>query len=183
MGDILKRSRQEIRSNKERVKEARSAVLKAAEEKKALLAAAAAKKTKAAKKGGKAKQEEAPVEEEVKKEAPVTAPSEDGDLNLNDPADFSKALSKECPRAFTFGPIEFDELNLTNDEKEFNADGAKQRVIDCLDMHLPQPSCCIRGHTVTIKERNFKRRSTMLKHGRFMQNLQVRPVYPKVVEA
>lgn len=114
MGNLLKRSSREIKSNKERVKEARSAVLKAAEEKKALLAAAAAKKTKAAKKGGK-KQEEAPAEEEEKKEIPATTPSEDGDFDLNDPADFAKALSKECPRPFTFGPIEFDELNLTND--------------------------------------------------------------------
>lgn len=48
---------------------------------------------------------------------------------------------------------------------------------------MPQPSCCIRGHMVAIKGRNFKRRSTMLKHGRFMQNLQVTPVYPKIAEA
>jgi len=71
---------------------------------------------------------------------------------------------------------------LKPEEKAFNADAAKQSVIDCLDLYMPQPSCCIRGHTIMIKERNFKRRSTMLKHGRFMQNLQVCPVYPKVVE-
>lgn len=73
MGQLLKKSRQEIRSNKDRVKEAKSAVIKAAEEKRALLAAAAAKKTKAAKKGGKAKQEEAPVEDEEKREVVATA--------------------------------------------------------------------------------------------------------------
>ena len=47
---------------------------------------------------------------------------------------------------------------------------------------MQQPSCCIRGHTVTIKGRNLKRRSTMLKHGRFMKNLEVCPVLPKVKE-
>ena len=182
LGGLYNSARKEVRSNKERVKEAKAAVIRAAEEKKALLAAAAAKKAKAAKKGGK-KTEEAPAEEEDKKQVQVTAPSEDGDLNLNDPADFAKALTKEVPRPFTFGPIEFSELNLTESEMPFDADGNKLRIIDSLDLHLQQPSCCIRGHTVQIKGRNFKRRSTMLKHGRFMQNLVVSPVYPKLVEA
>ena len=44
LGDILKRSRREIMSNKERVREAKMQVMKAAEEKKALLAQAALKK-------------------------------------------------------------------------------------------------------------------------------------------
>ena len=48
---------------------------------------------------------------------------------------------------------------------------------------MAEPSCCIRGHNVQIRGRNFKRRSTMLKHGRFMQNLQVSPVFPEIVEA
>ena len=74
---------------------------------------AQAKKQAAAK--NRKKQEEAPPEEEVKKEVMVTLGSEDGDLNLNDPVDFSKALSKECARPFTFGPIEFSELNLTEE--------------------------------------------------------------------
>ena len=154
--------------------------MKAAEEKKALAAALAAKKSKAANKGkGKAKEEE-PAEEE-KKLPDFTAESED-DYDLNKPEEFAKALAKECPRPFTFGPIEFNELNMTNDEKPFDFEECKMRIIDSLDMHMQQPSCCIRGHTVQIKGRNLKRRSTMLKHGRFMQNLQVNPVLPKVQE-
>lgn len=47
---------------------------------------------------------------------------------------------------------------------------------------MNQPSCCIRGHTVQIKGRNLKRRSTVLKHARWMQNLQVSPVFPVVKE-
>lgn len=38
---------------------------------------------------------------------------EDSELNLNDPDDFGKALCKEVPRPFTFGPVEYSELNLT----------------------------------------------------------------------
>ena len=86
---------------------------KAAEEKKALAAALAAKKSKAANKG-KGKKEEAAPEEEEKKMPDVTIESEDGDFDLNNPQEFMKALAKECNRPFTFGPIEFNQLNLSD---------------------------------------------------------------------
>lgn len=178
LGGLLKDSRQEVRSQKMRIREAKEAVARAAEEKKALLAAAAAKKAKAAKKGGK-KQEDAAAEEENKQDLKLTTQSDDGDLNLNDPDDFAKALSKEAPRPFTFGPIEFSDLNEETATRAFDGDKNKARVVDCLDLHMPQPNCCIRGHRVEIKGRNFKRASTMLKHGRWMQNLMVCPVFPK----
>ena len=162
---------------KERVKEAKLAVQKAAEEKKALAAALAAKKSKAANKG-KGKKEEAPPEEEAAKMPDLTIESEEADFDLNNPEEFAKALSKECPRPFTFGPIEFNQLNMSEQEMPFDYEEAKQRIIDSLDLHMNQPSCCIRGHTVQIRDRNLKRRSTILKHGRFMQNLTVRPVLP-----
>ena len=182
LGEILKSSRQEMRANKDRVREAKQAVLKAAEEKKALAAALAAKKSKAANKG-KGKKDEAPAAEEDDKKMPdVTIESEDGDFDLNNPQEFMKALAKECPRPFTFGPIEFNQLNMSDADQPFDYEEAKQRIIDSLDLHMQQPSCCIRGHTVQIKGRNLKRRSTMLKHGRFMQNLMVSPVLPKVKE-
>ena len=41
-------------------------------------------------------------------------------MNLNDPEDFKKALTKECPRPFTFGPIEFDGLSLDPAEVKFD---------------------------------------------------------------
>ena len=179
LGGLLRDARKDVRTQKMRIKEAKEAVLRAAEEKKALLAAAAAKKAKAAKKGGK-KQDDAPADDDHKTEVKMTTQSDDGaDLNLNDPADFAKALSRESPRPFTFGPIEFSELNEAAAEKAFEADKSKLRVIDSLDLHMQQPSCCIRGHRVEIKGRSFKRSSTMLKHGRWMQNLVVSPVYPK----
>jgi len=45
-----------------------------------------------------------------------TIESEDGDFDLNSPEEFAKALAKECPRPFTFGPIEFSDLNLNDKE-------------------------------------------------------------------
>ena len=57
-------------------------------------------------------------------------------MNLNDPVDFAKALAKEVPRPFTFGPIEFSELNLSESEKPFPANEARQRIIDNLDLQM-----------------------------------------------
>jgi len=53
MGELLKTSKEEIKSNQDRITNARQVVVRAAEEKKAQLAAAAAKKSKQGKKGAK----------------------------------------------------------------------------------------------------------------------------------
>lgn len=37
---------------------------------------------------------------------------------------------------------------------------------------------CIHGYNVTIKKRTLKRRSTIVKHSRFLRNLEVYPVFP-----
>lgn len=37
---------------------------------------------------------------------------------------------------------------------------------------------CIHGFNVTIKKRTLKRRSTIVKHSRFLRNLEVYPVFP-----
>lgn len=46
---------------------------------------------------------------------------------------------------------------------------------------------CIHGLQVMIKKRTLKRRSTIVKHSRFLRNLEVFPVFPPepepVVEA
>ena len=47
---------------------------------------------------------------------------------------------------------------------------------------MDEASICIHGYNVKVKGRNFKRRSTMLKHGRFLKNLSISPVYPKIAE-
>ena len=147
MGDLLKNTTEEVKSNAARIAEAKNALIKAAEEKKAALAAAAAKKSKAGKKG--ARKDDVGAEEDQKTMTlKQSSEEDDGELNLNDPDDFAKALIKEVPRPFTFGPIEFTELNLTEEQKPFEVNQHLERIIECLDAHLAQPSCCIRGHTV-----------------------------------
>jgi hypothetical protein len=37
---------------------------------------------------------------------------------------------------------------------------------------------CIHGFRVCVKERNLKRRSSIVKHSRFLRNLEVYPVIP-----
>ena len=45
---------------------------------------------------------------------------------------------------------------------------------------------CIHGFKVCIKKRNLKRRSTIVKHSRFLRNMEVYPIFPPepvVIEA
>ena len=37
---------------------------------------------------------------------------------------------------------------------------------------------CIHGFNVTIKQKTLKRRTTIVKHSRFLRNLEVTPVFP-----
>jgi hypothetical protein len=140
-------------------------VLKAQEERKAMLAAANAKK-KAGGKGGKKGKDDA-AEEEVKEE---TKPEkeEDRELDLNNPADFAIALQRKCPRPFTFGPLEFMELDKTPEEKVFKDEEERAFIIKQLEDTLGEPLICMHGYNVKIKGRTFMRRTTMLKHGRFL---------------
>lgn len=41
---------------------------------------------------------------------------------------------------------------------------------------------CIHGYNVTIKKRTLKRRSSIVKHSRFLRNLEVYPVFPSEPE-
>lgn len=41
---------------------------------------------------------------------------------------------------------------------------------------------CIHGYNVTIKKRTLKRRSSIVKHSRFLRNLEVYPVFPREPE-
>ena len=71
------------------------------------------------KKGAKDKEEEKVIE------APKPVERE---LDLNDSQDFAKAISKQVPRAFTFGPIEFADL-----DRAFNMEAALDMIINCLE--------------------------------------------------
>lgn len=143
-----------------------------------LAAANAKKKTNNKNKKGK---DEPKEEEEVKQENINLKRNERKELDLTNPKEFAQALSERAPRPFTFGPLEFDGLNLTDEQLKFDDEKARQYVIDSLDDSMGEPHICIHGYLIEIRGRRFKRRTTMLKHGRFLQNLLVSPVYPKPI--
>jgi len=78
------------------------------------------------KKGAKDKEEEKVVE--APKPVEVKQKEEERELDLNDSQDFAKAISKQVPRAFTFGPIEFADL-----DRAFNMEAALDMIINCLE--------------------------------------------------
>jgi hypothetical protein len=49
---------------------------------------------------------------------------------------------------------------------------------------LGQPGydICVHGYRVLVKEKTLKRGTSLLKHARFLSNLEVRPKYPAVQE-
>ena len=82
-----------------------------------------AKAKKGTGKGKKTKKgEEQPPEEEEVAQVATGEPEvkEEAELDLTDPADFKKALRQRTPRPFTFGPIEFRHLNLSQDDNPFD---------------------------------------------------------------
>ena len=85
------------------------------------------------------------------------------------PASFERALKVKIPRPFIFGPVEFEGLNLTEEESPFDPEGQRDKVAAALERGLYLPSnLCLHGFKVKVKNRTLKRRSTMLKHARFL---------------
>ena len=85
------------------------------------------------------------------------------------PASFEKALKAKFPRPFIFGPVEFEGLNLTEEEAPFEPEAQREKVAAALErgIYLP-PNVCIHGFKVKVKNRTLKRRSSLLKHARFL---------------
>lgn len=75
----------------------------------------------------------------------------------------------KIPRPFIFGPVEFEGLNLTEEEAPFDYEAQRDKVSGSLDRgdYLPA-NLCLHGFKVKIKNRNLKRRSSLLKHARFL---------------
>lgn len=82
-------------------------------------------------------------------------------------------------RPFIFGPVEFKNLNANEAEDPFRYDLARRYVEDQLikSPYLHE-NICIHGFKVCIKQRTLKRRSSIVKHSRFLRNLEVYPVVP-----
>lgn len=93
------------------------------------------------------------------------------------PAQFGAAVKQKFARKFTFGPIEFNDL-----DKQFDAEAERKKVIDCLEKSTPFANAgnnvCVHGYKVEVKERTMKRGTSMLKHSRFLQNMEVLPIWP-----
>lgn len=100
-------------------------------------------------------------------------------MDLFIPNEFGQAVKEKICRPFVFGPIEFTGLNLTEDIEPFRHDIARKYVIDTLEKtpYMPE-NVCIHGFKVTIKKKTLKRRTTIVKHSRFLRNLEVYPVFP-----
>lgn len=87
------------------------------------------------------------------------------------------ALKKKYGRRFTFGPVVFNDL-----DKEFDDESARKMVIEKLEksgIYADAGSdVCVHGHKVQIKERTLRRGTSLLKHSRFLNNLEVVPIFP-----
>lgn len=87
-------------------------------------------------------------------------------------------ISKKVTRPFSFGPIEFEGLQMDN--TDFDLEEANEKIIEFLENYslIGKHQYCIHGYAIKIKGRTLKRASTILKHSRFATNLQVQPVFP-----
>lgn len=104
-------------------------------------------------------------------------------FNLENKEEFGKALKAKIRMPFLFGSVEFAGLNLSEDEEPFDYLFERENVINILQRSsfLPQ-NLCIHGFRVMVKRRNLKRRTTLLKHSRFLRNMEVMPNPPPVKE-
>ena len=179
LGEIYARASTENEEQQKVLADASNALKKSLEEKKQQQleqAKKAAKQAKGGKKGAKAAAEEEDPERTTSK---LDHDMENEVYDPYLPASFEKALKQKITRPFIFGPVEFDGLNLTEEEAPFEPEAQREKVSGILErgIHLPS-NLCLHGFKVKVKNRTLKRRSTLLKHARFLQNLKVVPSYP-----
>ena len=110
LGEIYARGLSEYNDQKKQLDDANNTLKKSLEDKK-LQAIEAAKKAKAKAKKGKGKADDEPVEDSNQPD--MAAKEENFDLFV--PASFERALKAKIERPFVFGPIEFDNLHLTDE--------------------------------------------------------------------
>lgn len=184
LAGIYKSALDEVKGYDSQIAAAQTRLAEAAEEKRQAAIAAAAKKKNAVKKGNKKDEErnETPAPEEPKangRKSVLEGESDSGAQNwdLFLPSQFAQALKHKFTRRFTFGPVEFSNLDQGMDSIQ-----GRQLVTDALEQSPsfaePGSSVCVHGYRVAVKERTLKRATTLLKHARFLQNLEVTPVWP-----
>ena len=167
LSELYARSVSEHADQQRQLADAGSALKRSLEEKK-LQALEAAKKAKSkAKKKGKGAEEEPPEEVEQLTRTDYAQKEEDFDLFV--PESFQRALAARVPRPFVFGPVEFEGLDLSEAEVAFEPESQREKVTGALDRSILLPSnLCVHGFKVKVKKRTLKRRSTLLKHARFL---------------
>lgn len=136
-------------------------------------------KAKKAKKPKGKKADEKPAEDVSQQFQSVSSSKKEETFDTATQEGFDKALRHHIKRPFLFGPIVFEGLDLDDAVDPFNPEDQRKRVTDLLErgIHLPT-GLCQHGFRVTVKGRNLKRRSSLLKHARFLKNLEVRPNGP-----
>jgi hypothetical protein len=107
----------------------------------------------------------------------------DEDFDLTHPVSFQRALQARVTRPFIFGPVAFEGLDLAADDTPFDPEAERARVAAALERSpcLPDKLCTL-GFKILIKKRNLKRRSSLLKHARFLRNLEALPILPDLPE-
>lgn len=105
-------------------------------------------------------------------------PEEDFDLFA--PQEFARALSSRIVRPFVFGPIEFSGLN---SDDTFDGVASTNAIVEEMEnksmLSESNNGICVHGFSTQVKGRRLKRRTSLLKHGRFLQNLVVLPTFPE----
>ena len=82
-------------------------------------------------------------------------------------------------RPFVFGPCSIEDLDLLEEESPLRDDLVREGIIEKLEeTNGWLKGLCMHGYSVQIKDRTLKRRTTILKHARFLRNLKVSPNYP-----
>jgi hypothetical protein len=136
-------------------------------------------KAKKAKKPKGKKTDEKPSEDVSQQYQSVNSSKKEETFDTTTQDGFEKALRHHVRRPFLFGPIVFEGLDLDDAATPFDAESERKRVTDLLERGILLPNgVCNYGYRVTIKNRNMKRRSSLLKHARFLKNLEVRPCGP-----
>ena len=135
LGGLYARATAEYEEQQKVLADASNALKKSLEEKKQQqleAAKKAAKQAKGAKKGAKAAAEEEPGDAE---RAASKLDGDDVDEKFDPyiPASFERGLKAKIPRPFIFGPVEFEGLNLTEEEAAFDAEAQRDKVSASLE--------------------------------------------------
>jgi hypothetical protein len=102
---------------------------------------------------------------------------------LNNHADFQKALRAKVQMPFLFGPVTFEGLNISETDRAFDYQAQREIVLTNLNTcQLMPQNVCVHGCRVRVKNRNLKRRTSLLKHSRFLRNLEVTVNPPPIKE-